>query len=293
MVLQDRLGVAPGQLGPRSRRRRVPPSEYPELYEQRDRVEPLPFSQYWIGSYRGDRAFSIWVTPLVIEVMDVGSPPGIPSGYAMTLVLGKLLVQGVRFTEPVPHVELTTSWEFLDLWPPTDTFPWPTVGVADDAALDQMNRAKSFISQTKGVRPLPFKPPTRLPPSATTGDLIRLPLYCGKHHAFYPAALAQETLRTGANYVFLSDCPCPLGYIIRTKAGGAHMKRWGKPEAIEAAYEAWPVKSSWSKSSTALSSSSESNRAWRPVGARHKMAVGRPQSTTFVTSPRQSARTPP
>jgi hypothetical protein len=33
---------------------------------------------------------------------------------------------------------------------------------------------------------------------------MRLPLYCGKHHGFYPAALAEETLRTGKHYVFLS-----------------------------------------------------------------------------------------
>jgi hypothetical protein len=113
----------------------VPPSEYTALYEQRDRMEPLPFSQYWIGSYNGDRAASIWVTPFVAEVLDAGSPPDIPSGYAMTLVLGKLLVQGVRFTAPLLSVELTTGWGFLDIWPPTDTFPWPTVGVADDATL--------------------------------------------------------------------------------------------------------------------------------------------------------------
>src|ERR1039457_4338518 len=37
----------------------VPPSEYTALYEQRDRMEPLPFSQYWIGSYAGNRGASI------------------------------------------------------------------------------------------------------------------------------------------------------------------------------------------------------------------------------------------
>ncbi len=42
----------------------VPPGEYAALYAQRDRMEPLPFSQDWIGSYTGDRrASSIWVTP--------------------------------------------------------------------------------------------------------------------------------------------------------------------------------------------------------------------------------------
>jgi hypothetical protein len=34
----------------------------------------------------------------------------VPSGYAMTLALGRLLVQGVRFAEPALHVELTTQW---------------------------------------------------------------------------------------------------------------------------------------------------------------------------------------
>jgi hypothetical protein len=215
----------------------VPPSEYTALYEQRDRMEPLPFSHYWIGSYNGDRAASIWVTPFVIEVIGAGTPPDIPSGYAMTLVLGKLLVQGIRFTEPALQAELTTGWGFLDIWPPTDTFPWPTVGVADDATLDQMNRAQTFVSQTKGARLSPFKPATELPASTVESDLIRLPLYCWKHEALYPAILAQETSRTGKNYVFLTGCACLLGYIIRTEADGAHMKRYGEPEAIEAAYE--------------------------------------------------------
>lgn len=220
----------------------VPPGEYAALYAQRDRMQPLPFSQYWIGSYAGERrASSIWVTPFVVEVVGAESPREVPSGYATTLTLGKLLVQGVRFTQPVLHVELTTSeWGFLDIWPPTDTFPWPVGGVADDATLDRMNQAKTFISQTKGVRVSPFKPATELPASTLEGRLMRLPLYCGKHDAFYPAELAGETLRTGRHYVFLTGCECPLGYIIRTEADGAHMKRSGEPAAIEAAYEEWP-----------------------------------------------------
>jgi hypothetical protein len=31
-----------------------------------------------------------------------------------------------------------------------------------------------------------------------------------------------------------------MGYIIRTEADGAHVKKWGKPTAIEAAYEELP-----------------------------------------------------
>lgn len=225
-------GTRPGGYG-------VPPSEYTTLYEQRDRMEPLPFSQYWIGSYTGNRGASIWVTPFVIEVIGADSPPDLPSGYAITLALGRLLMQGVRFTEPALQVELTTDWGFLDIWPTTDTFPWPTVGVADDPALDRMNRGQSFRSQTEGVQLSPFNPATELPPSLLEGALIRLPLYCGKHTAFYPAQLAHEARMTGRPYIFLTGCECPLGYIIRTEADGAHMKRWGDPAAIEAAYEEW------------------------------------------------------
>ncbi len=220
----------------------VPPTEYTELYAQRGRMEPLPRSQYWSGSYTGERrGASIWVTPFVIEVIGTNSPRDIPSGYAMTLALGKLLVQGVRFTAPELQVELATEMGFLDIWPPQDTFPWPTRGVADDDQLERMNQAKTFVVQSEGVRLSPFKPATELPASTLEGgDLIRMPLYCGKHEAFYPAALAGETLRTGKHYVFLSGCECPLGYIIRTEADGAHMKRWGEPAAIEATYEEWP-----------------------------------------------------
>ena len=65
-------------------------------------MEPLPFSQYWIGSYTGGRrGDSIWVTPFVIEVIGASSPADIPSGYAMTLALGKRHVLLVHFMEPV------------------------------------------------------------------------------------------------------------------------------------------------------------------------------------------------
>ena len=216
----------------------VPPTEYTALYAQRDRVEPLPFSQYWIGSYTGDsRAASIWVTPVVVEAIGASKQPDIPSGYVMTLTVGRLLVQGVRFAGPTLQVELVTEWGFLDIWPPTDIFPWPALGLADDATVQRMNLAQTFAVHTKGVRLAPFKPATELPASTLKGRLIRLPLYCGKHEAFYPLGLAQETLRTGRQYTFLTGCPCPLGYIIRTEADGAHMKKWGEPSAIEAAYD--------------------------------------------------------
>lgn len=81
-------------------------------------------------------------------------------------------MQGVRFAAPLLQVELTTAEGFLDIWPPTDMFPWPAVGVADDALLDQMNWAQTFVSQTKGVRLSPFKP-ARRPARADGGERNR------------------------------------------------------------------------------------------------------------------------
>ena len=218
----------------------LPRSEYVALYEQRELMEPLPSSQYWIGSYAGNRGASVWVTPFVVEVADVESPPDIPSGYAITLVLGNLLVQGVRFTEPALQIDLATAGGFRDIWPPTDTFTWPNESVADDAALDRMNQAQTFMSLTEGVRLSPFKPATELPASTIEGDLLRLPLACGKHEACYPVELAHQTQLTGKQFTFLTGCECPYGYIIRTEDDGAHMKRWGDPAGIEAAYEECP-----------------------------------------------------
>jgi hypothetical protein len=156
----------------------------------------------------------------------------------MTFALGKLLVQGARFTQPALQVELVTEWGFLDIWPPTDTFPWPAAGFADDEMLDRMNLTRTFAVQAKGIRLAPFKPAIELERSTLEVELIRLPLLCGKHESFYPAALAGETLRTGTSYSFLTGCECPMGYIIRTEADGAHVKKAGEPLAIEAAYEA-------------------------------------------------------
>ena len=103
-----------------------------------------------------------------------------------------------------------------------------------------MDEATTFTPQVRGVRLSPFKPAAELSISEFDGGWIRLPLDCGKHEASYPVELALETLQTGRHYVFRAERSCPYGYIIRTEDDGAHMKRWGEPEAVKAAYEEWP-----------------------------------------------------
>ena len=65
----------------------LPASEYHALYVVRDKAQPLPDSQFWVGRYSGVRAWSVRVTPLAVRVDGLPEPDR-PQGYAMTIVLG-------------------------------------------------------------------------------------------------------------------------------------------------------------------------------------------------------------
>ena len=79
----------------------VPPTEYQALYATREHPEPLPGSQYWIGTYVGERPpGAVRITPLGIELEGM-PPPDDPSAYSLTIMVGPLLVHGVRFTTPI------------------------------------------------------------------------------------------------------------------------------------------------------------------------------------------------
>jgi len=133
------------------------------------------------------------------------------------------------------------------------------------------------MTRSYGAPPRYPSAPSPTASSALDGRLIRLPLYCGKHEAYYPAVLAQRTLRTGQHYVFPSGCECPYCYIIRTEADGAHMKRWGEPTAIQAAYEDWPGEEFVIEDDTARSSSRRRSSDPRPhTGSGRRAVTERP-----------------
>jgi hypothetical protein len=95
----------------------LPASEYRELWTLRDKIEPLPASQFWLGRYEGDRGWDVRVTPFAVTVEGLPEPDQ-PQGYAVTVVLGQLVLHGVRFTTSSLQVDVTTRQNLPQLWPP-------------------------------------------------------------------------------------------------------------------------------------------------------------------------------
>jgi hypothetical protein len=200
-------------------------------------VEPLPASTFWISRYAGEQRFaSTWVTPLVVEMDGLSAQPTTPHGYAMTLVVGQLLLHGLRFTTLAMEVTAAPSPRLTQLWPSRGDVAWPgDISVYDDD-FPTLAGGERFQVAEKHLRLRPWKPATELPASTLTGSVIELPLICGKHTATYPAALALEAVQ-GARHAFLVSCECQTIYLIETTADGARCKSAGPIDDVARLYE--------------------------------------------------------
>jgi hypothetical protein len=215
----------------------LPPEEYHALYDQRAAIEPLPASQVWIGRYGGEqRLASTWVTPFVLAIEGLPEPE-LPHGYAMTLVLGDLLLFGVRFTTPSLEVKVMKRHGFAQLWPVASDIAWPTGPAVDDAAFLALAAGKELQVAEHQLSLRPWKPATEISASQLVGSMIELPTICGKHVVYYPAVLAAEAM-CGRFHAFLTSCECETAYLIETEADGAHCKLAGQRATIEERYEA-------------------------------------------------------
>jgi hypothetical protein len=215
----------------------LPPEEYHTLYDQRAAMAPLPASQVWAGHYSGDqRLASIWVTPLVVATAGLPEPE-LPHGYAMTLLLGELLLFGVRFTTPNLEVEVVKRDGFAPLWPSDTDLDWPTGAAVDDTALVPLAAAKHLQVTEPRLSIRPWKPATELPTSRMVGTMIELPTICGAHVVYYPAMLGGSAMR-GRFHAFMTSCECGTAYLIETAADGAHCTVAGEPSVIAERYEA-------------------------------------------------------
>lgn len=216
----------------------LPASEYRGLWTLRDEAHPLPASEFWIGRYEGVRGWSIRVTPLVVTAEGLPELDR-PQGYAMTIVLGQLVLHGVRFTTPSPQVEVTTRQELPQLWPMAEPVTWPSGVPVDDAAFLGFAGGKDVRSLERYIQVRPWKPATELPETRAVGGMMALPTACGKHVAYYPAGLVDEAMR-GRFYAFCIACECPNAYLIHTEPDGAHCKAVDTMEAISELYESLP-----------------------------------------------------
>lgn len=219
----------------------LPQSEYRGLSDARNEMQPLPASQFWVGRYAGESRFaSTWVTPLTVTASELPEPDR-PQGYAMTIVLGQLLLHGVRFTTPSLQVEVTTRQELPQLWPPAERVAWSSGMPVDDAAFLGFAAGKDLRSMERHIEVRPWKPATELPESRTVEGMVELPTACGKHVVYYPADLVDEALR-GRFFAFGTACECGTAYLVQTEPDGAHCKVANSVDVISELYESLPGK---------------------------------------------------
>ena len=218
----------------------LPPSEYREHYAGREGKMPLPASRLWIGRYEGARSASVRVTPLAVGVEGMPQPDR-PQGYAMTVVLGELVLHGVRFTTPGLEADLDTRHELPRLWPAQQPVSWPSGRTVDDSEYLTFSAGKDLVPLDLRLVIEPWRRATDLEASHLDGNLVKLPLICGKHVAHYPLELVGEAAHR-RYYSFVVSCACPMAYLIQTEPDGAHCKAADPPEAIADRYKALPGK---------------------------------------------------
>jgi hypothetical protein len=216
----------------------LPASEYREIFALRDEVHPLPASQFWAGRYKGVRQASVRVTPLVVQIDDMPDPE-LPHAYAMTIVLGELVLHGLRFTTPALQIDVSARPELLQFWPSTTSVALLGAKVLDDNALLASAGGKNFRSNEQHIHLQPWTVATELPRSEPVDGMIELPAICGKHVVYYPAILIDEAMR-GRSHAFAIACECPTAYIIYTEPDGAHCKAADTAERIAELYEGLP-----------------------------------------------------
>jgi hypothetical protein len=216
----------------------LPAPEYRELYEIRDLRQPLPRSQFWMGRFDGMMAWSVRAIPLV--VVPAGWPePAFPQGYLMTVVLGQLLLQGIRFTMPGNMLTVGTKQDMPRIWPDVVAARWPEGDAVDDGRYEEVALGRDLQVEGGHINLVPWRPAVELPASRPVGDMIELPIMCGKHVAHYPAILVSEAM-LGRFYAFVVSCDCGLAYLIQTEPDGAHCKAGGDPAGISDRYDQLP-----------------------------------------------------
>lgn len=190
-------------------------SEYKAFYQRRERMQPLDCSRFWIGENAEDDGFSaVRVTPLVLH-SPRNSARDVPRGYALAIVLGRVVVQGLRFTSPHAEVDAISTMEMPQLWPGQETLQWPGgTPCTNESFLGFADGKMLRVVDAQGAL-LPWRQAAHMPVSALAGDQVEVPAMCRKHVVSYPATLHREAMR-GRFYAFLRTCGCQVTYLLHT-----------------------------------------------------------------------------
>lgn len=210
------------------------PSEYKELYARRELMRPPDASQFWVGRFEGVNGFSaVRVTPLTVRIP--GFPePRLPQGYAMTIVLGALILHGVRFTAPGLQADTTSGLGMPQLWPSETSVAWPTGQTYTEESLLALADGGTLRATGGEVRLQPWTHAAHLPQSAFENGTVKVPALCRKHDVYYPAALVREA-HQGRFYAFMTSCEC-TAYLIQTDSDRVRFRGASEPERIAAMY---------------------------------------------------------
>lgn len=215
------------------------PTEYTALYEHRNLMQPLDASQFWAGRYEGPAGFwAVRVTPLAVRVPGVAEPDE-PQGYLMTIALGELVLQGLRFTTGALQVEATTGLGMPQLWPFCGPVSVPAGQPCTEASFLRIADGWLLQSTVEHVELRPWTRAAELPQSTIVDGRVKVPALCGKHFFYYPIALLEETFR-GRFYAFMTACECQTAYLVQTESNGTHCKGAGDEDGISQMYEDLP-----------------------------------------------------
>jgi hypothetical protein len=201
----------------------LPPAEYTALYEQRDWMQPLNASRIWAGRYAAtDGLAGVRVTPLVVR--ESWSPePDVPQAYAFTIVLGQLVIQGLRFTSQASEVDVTTELRLPQLWPSSAALQWPGGQSCTEELFPRLADGKMIRSTVGHLEIHPWHPAVDVPQSILVEDRVLVPALCGKHAVSYPAALLREAIR-GEYYAFSRTCECGVTYLLQTDSNRSRFR---------------------------------------------------------------------
>jgi hypothetical protein len=214
----------------------LPMTEYRGLFETREQGMPLPATRCWLGRYQGSQHVSTCVTPMIVKI-DGSTEPGQPQAYLITLVLGSLILIGIRFTAPLLDLELTPGAGFVPFWPRGDIAVTPPLELAaDDKSILKIEKGIGIRTKLSGISLVHWRTAAELPQSTLTGSIVRMLAPCGNHYVSYPAMLGQDAFQ-GSFYAFMTSCECDKSYLVKTEPDGAHFKAEGSSEAVTHLYE--------------------------------------------------------
>jgi hypothetical protein len=212
----------------------LPSSEYRAFHDRPNPLLPLPHSEFWIGRYLGPTTAIQQVTPMVVH-RESQPEPKLPQAYLMTVLVGQLIVQGVRLTNSRAEIKPSTRQRLPRLWPEGAQIRWPSGVVVDEDGLENFLGGRDLLVEPP-FAVAPWRHATELNESRIVKSTIEVEAPCGRHVIYYPAAIASLAI-SGRFHAFVASCECGVAYLIETLPDGAHFTMAGSESGVRSAYK--------------------------------------------------------